>query len=265
MKVNNKKVILTGAADGIGKELAKILINKGCTVYGLDINGENLVKLKRELNTDKFIPYTIDVSKKENLDGFKKWLLDNHGSVDILINNAGVVQPFINVNELEDDMINRVMNINFFAPLNMCRLFIDDLVKSEEEGFIVNVSSMAGFFPFPGQSIYGASKAALKIFTEGLYAELSKTKVKTMIVLPGAIHTNILGNSGVKYKDMDTSEAEQNNSYKMTEADDAARQIINGIEKNKFRIFVGSDAKFMNMLYKLNSKKAIEFINKKMG
>ena len=119
---------------------------------------------------------------------------------------------------------------------------------------------MGGFFPFPKQTIYGSSKAALKIFTEGLYAELSNTNIHVMIVLPGGMATNITTNSGLDMK-MDSSSS----SYKMTTAEDAANQILKAIYKNKFKIFIGSDAKFMKFLYKLNSKKAIDFINKKMS
>lgn len=260
MEVKDKKVILTGAADGIGKELTKQLLNKGAFVYGLDINGEKLAKLKDELNTDRLVTYIVDVSSKENLINFKEQFIKDNGRVDILINNAGIVQPFLNIEDLQDDVISRVMNVNFYGPMNLCRLFIKDLINNEKGGFIVNVSSMAGFFPFPGQGIYGASKAALKIFTEGLYSELKSKNVGVMIVLPGAIETNILENSKVEY-----GTSKDGSSYKMTSASDAASQIIKGIEKNKFRIFVGGDSKFMNFIYKLNSKKAISFINKKMG
>ena len=152
------------------------------------------------------------------------------------------------------------MNVNFHGPVNLIRHFLGDLQRDKNERYIVNVSSMGGFFPFPGQTIYGASKAALKIFTEGLFAELEKTNVRVMIVLPGAMNTNITTNSNVK---IETSKEESN--FKMLEPSVAASQIINGIEKNKFKLFLGSDAKFLKFLYKLNSKSAISFINKKMN
>ena len=81
-----------------------------------------------------------------------------------------------------------------------------------------------------------------------------------MIVLPGAMATNISKNSGLEVKESSSS-----SSIPMLSASDAADQIITGISKNKFKIFVGKDAKFMRLLYKLNSKKAIDFINKKMA
>jgi short-subunit dehydrogenase len=130
---------------------------------------------------------------------------------------------------------------------------------NRDEAYIINISSMGGFFPFPKQSIYGASKAATKLFTEGLYAELLDTKVKVMVVFPGAISTDILKNSNVS-----VTTTKENSSYKMTSPEDTASQIIKGINKNKFKLYIGSDSKFMNFLYKMNSKSAINYINKKM-
>lgn len=260
MEVFQRKILITGASGGIGKELVKQLLYKGAIVYGVDINKKGLKQLEEELNNPNLKTYQLDISDQKEITKFHKKFIKENGNPDILLNNAGIVQPFIKVIDLTDEIIEHVMNVNFYGPLNLIRLFLPNLIEKQTEGYIVNVSSMAGFFPFPSQSIYGASKAALKIFTEGLYAELKNTNIKVLAVMPGAIETDILKNSGVEYKtDKDAS------SYKMTSAYDTAYQIINAIEQNKFRIFIGSDSKFMNMLYKLSPKKAIDFINKKMN
>lgn len=258
MKIEGKKIIVTGGASGIGKELVTQLLKEGAFVSAVDINQDNLTKLTDELKNANLKTYVADISKKESLETFKNSYMHDNEYVDILINNAGIVQPFVQLEDLDDATINRVMNINFFGQLNLIRLFIKDL-KLRKEAYIVNVSSMAGFFPFPKQTIYGASKAAVKIFTEGLYAELLDTNVHVMAVFPGAIHTDILKNSGVEIKNTGGS-----SNYKMTEANDAASQIIMGIKKNKFELYVGSDSKFMHWLYNFNSKMAIEKINAKM-
>ena len=260
MEIKRKNVIVTGAASGLGKELTKQLLKKGCNVAAVDINHDNLEKLKEELNSSKLKTYVVDMGSDESIKKFRVDYKKDYSDVDIIINNAGIIQPFVKVEKLDDVTINRVMNINFFGPVNLIRYFMEDLTKDRSEQYIVNVSSMGGFFPFPGQTIYGASKAALKIFTEGLYAELEKTNVRVMIVLPGAMNTNITTNSNVK---MDTTKEESN--FKLLEADVAAATIINGIEQHKFKIFLGNDAKFLRFLYKINSKWAISFINKKMN
>ena len=259
MELRRRNVIVTGAASGLGKELTKQLIEKGCRVAAVDINEENLVRLREQINNRRLKTYVVDMSSQDSIKNFRADYIKDYSDVDIIINNAGIIQSFIPVSELDDKTINKVMNVNFFGPLNLIRYFMEDLTKDKYEQYIVNISSMGGFFPFPGQTVYGASKAALKLFSEGLYAELSETNVHVMVVFPGAINTNITGNSGVTMN-VDASSS----SYKMLEASEAAREIIKGMEKNKFKLFLGSDSKFLRLLYKINSKWAIRYINKKM-
>ncbi len=259
MEVKNQDVIVTGAASGLGLELTKQLLNEGANVAALDINEENLEKLKLDLKNENLKTYVVDMGNSESILKFKEDYKKDYNDVNIIINNAGIIQPFIKVGALDDKTINKVMNINFFGPLNLIRYFMEDLTKEQKERYIVNVSSMGGFFPFPGQTVYGASKAALKIFTEGLFAELDNTNVRVMIVFPGAMDTNITKNSNVEI-----ATTGENSSYKLLSPVVGANQIINGIKKNKFKVYLGSDTKFLKFLYKLNSVWAIRFINKKM-
>ena len=260
MELRRRNVIVTGAASGLGKELTKQLIDKGCRVAAVDINEENLKKLALDLNTDYLKTYVVDMGDFESIKKFREDYKKDYSDVDIIINNAGIIQPFVKVGDLDDNIINKTMNVNFFGPLHLIRFFMEDLTKDRKEQYIVNVSSMGGFFPFPGQTIYGASKAALKLFTEGLFAELEKTNVRVMIVLPGAMATNITKNSHVE-----VSSTEENSSFKMLSPAVGASQIIKGIKKNKFKLFLGSDSKFLRLLYKINSIWAIKYINKKMS
>lgn len=259
MQINKKNVIITGAASGVGKELTKQMLKKGAYVAALDINEENLSILKQELNSKRLKTYKVDMGNAESIKSFTEEYRKEF-DVDIIINNAGIIQPFVKVENIEDNVIDKVMNVNFFGPVNLIRYLMKDLTKDRKKQYIVNISSMGGFFPFPGQTIYGASKAALKIFTEGLYAELEKTNVKVLIVLPGAMNTNITKNSNVEIK---TTKEESN--FKLLEPDIAAYKIIEAIENDKFKLFLGQDSKFLKLLYKINSKWAISYINKKMN
>ncbi|MBR3230175.1 MAG: SDR family oxidoreductase [Bacilli bacterium] len=259
MQINKKNIIITGAASGVGKELTKQMLKKGAYVAALDINEENLEKLKQDLNSKRLKTYKVDMGNAESIKSFTEEYRKEF-DVDIIINNAGIIQPFVKVENLEDNVIDKVMNVNFFGPVNLIRYLMKDLTKDRKKQYIVNISSMGGFFPFPGQTIYGASKAALKIFTEGLYAELEKTNVKVLIVLPGAMNTNITKNSNVEIK---TTKEESN--FKLLEPDIAAYKIIEAIENDKFKLFLGQDSKFLKLLYKINSKWAISYINKKMN
>ncbi len=261
MKVKDKKIIVTGAGAGIGRELTLQLLHMGATVAGLDINEKGLEetkKLAKKFENNLTI-HKVDITDYKGLEKFKKEYYKLHGDIDGLINNAGVIQPFVTVGDLDSDTVNWVMEVNFFGPVNLTRLFLNDL-KLRPEAHILNVSSMGGFFPFPGQTMYGASKAALKLFTEGLYAEAIGTDLKVTIVFPGAIATDIIKNSNVKREPTETD-----GSYKMLSPQVAAFQIIEAMEKDKFQVFVGSDSKFMNFMYKMNPKKAIKLIANKMN
>jgi len=260
MEIKKQNVIVTGAASGLGLELTKQLLAEGANVAAVDINEENLKKLEVDLNSKNLKIYIVDMGNVESIKKFREDYKKDYSDVDIIINNAGIIQPFVKVGDLDDATINKTMNVNFFGPLNLIRLFMEDLTKDKKEQYIVNVSSMGGFFPFPGQTIYGASKAALKLFTEGLFAELENTNVRVMIVLPGAMDTNITKNSNVE-----VATTEESSSFKMLSPVVGASEIINGIKKNKFKLFLGSDSKFLKLLYKVNSIWAIRYINKKMN
>jgi short-subunit dehydrogenase len=120
---------------------------------------------------------------------------------------------------------------------------------------------MGGFLPVPGQTLYGASKAAVKLLTEGLNSELSSTNVQVSAVFPGAVATNIAKNSGVE--DIQGLEEGQG-ANNMLAPDKAAQKILDGIERNRYRIVVGSDAAFMDIVYRLNPRRAAQFIYKQM-
>jgi short-subunit dehydrogenase len=119
---------------------------------------------------------------------------------------------------------------------------------------------MGGFLPVPGQTLYGASKAAVKLFTEGLNSELHETNVHVTIVFPGAIGTNIASNSGVSIGGMSA----ENSKIKMTSAKVAGETIMTGIEKNRYRVLIGSDAKMMDFFYRLMPRHAARIIYQQM-
>jgi short-subunit dehydrogenase len=153
------------------------------------------------------------------------------------------------------------MSINFYGTVYMVKAFLPHLLK-RPEAHIVNISSMGGFLPVPGQSIYGASKAAVKLLTEGLYSELKGTNVNVTVVFPGATQTNISENSGLKVPK--SASKSQKQDFPMLPASEAAEIIVRGISANRFQVFVGKDSKFMNLLCRINPKFATNFIAKQM-
>jgi short-subunit dehydrogenase len=174
---------------------------------------------------------------------------------------AGIVQRFVKIRELDFNEIERVFNVNFWGMVNVTKAFLPHLLQ-RPEAHIVNTSSMGGFLPVPGQTAYGASKAAVSLFTDGLHSELLETNVHVTAVYPGAIATNISANSGVTI-DMKMATAKQV-KMKTTSPVVAAEIIVDGMEKNKYHILVGSDAKMMDFLHRLMPERAAAIIFSQM-
>ncbi|MDX9930477.1 MAG: SDR family NAD(P)-dependent oxidoreductase [Bacteroidales bacterium] len=265
MKVKDKTIIVTGGANGIGRELVLALLRKGSRVAAVDINEEALketMSLAGDLAVNLSV-HRVNITDRAQVEALPASVIAKHGTADALINNAGIIQPFVRVNDLGFEAAEKVMNVNFYGTLNMVKVFLPYFLN-RPEAHIVNLSSMGGFLPVPGQTIYGASKAAAKLLTEGLYAELAGTNVKVTLVVPGAIATNITGNSGVDIS-MGADSDKKTQGIKPMPAPEAARLIIEGMEKDKYRMCVGKDAKFLVRLYRLSPGYATNLIVRKMS
>ncbi|UQA56167.1 SDR family NAD(P)-dependent oxidoreductase [Polyangium aurulentum] len=263
MKVKNKVVVVTGGGNGIGRELVLALLSRGARVAAVDIHAsaleETLALAGR--NREGLATHTVDVTDRAAVDALPAAVISRFGAVDGVINNAGVIQPFVRLKDLDYAAIDRVMNVNLFGTLYMTKAFLPHLL-ARPEAHIANVSSMGGFLPVPGQTIYGAAKAAVKLLTEGLSSELLGTNVKVTIIFPGAIGTNIAVNSGV----MDSLQMKPGDpSPKMLPPAKAARIILEGIERDRYRVLVGPDAMFMDAIYRLDPRRAARFIYKQMS
>lgn len=264
MKMQEKIIAVTGAGSGIGSELALLLLQKGAKVAAIDLRTEGLEALKQKAGqqADGLSLHTADISDKDAIARLAEEIIKHHSAIDGLINCAGIIQPFVKINDLDHKDIERVMNVNFYGTVFMTKAFLPHLLE-RPEAHIVNFSSMGGFLPVPGQGVYGASKAAVKLFTEALYAELLDTPVKVSVVFPGATATNISQNSGVQAPGASSNNAD---IQKMAlPPKEVAQQIVWGIEKNKVQIFTGKDSKMMNRLYRLNPVYATKLIASKMS
>jgi NAD(P)-dependent dehydrogenase (short-subunit alcohol dehydrogenase family) len=262
MKLQDRIIAVTGGGNGLGRALVLNLLSRGASVAAVDINESALKEtVKRSGDKkNKITTHVVNVSDKDSIEALPNQVISQHGGVDGLINNAGIIQPFVRLTDLDYEAIERVMNINFFGTLYMTKAFLPHLL-TRPEAHITNISSMGGFLPVPGQTIYGASKAAVKLLTEGLNSELLSTNVRVTVVFPGALRTNIAANSGVGIG----QNAESAEGASRTLAPNKAAQIIlDGIEQDRYRILVGSDAAFMDLVTRLSPRRAARFIYRQM-
>jgi short-subunit dehydrogenase len=265
MKVQGKILVVTGAGNGIGREVSLELLRRGATVAGLDLNPQWLKETKKLAggNSGNFHSFEIDIADRLAVTKLPVAISKKLGAPDALINVAGIIQPFVKINDLDFESIDHVMNVNFFGPLNLIKGFLPGLLK-RPEAHILNVSSMGSYAPVPGQTMYGATKAALNMLTEGLRSELKETNISLTLAWPGAIGTNIAGNSGVSFGSGELTKAQKKMAAQVTSAIDAGRMIVDAIEAKTNRIYIGSDAKVMGNLTRIAPDFAANLIYKNM-
>ena len=263
MKVQNKVMVVTGGGSGMGRELVLALLARGASVAAVDINAATLEETRSLAGSqrDRVSTHVVNITDRALVEALPEQVIARFGAVDGIINNAGIIQPFVRLKDLDYAAIDRVVNVNLFGTLHMTKAFLPHLL-ARPEAHITNVSSMGGFLPVPGQTIYGATKAAVKLLSEGLNSELLGTNVRVMVVFPGAMATNITVNSGVTISL--TSDKAESRSFKALAPAKAAGIILDGIESNRYRVLVGSDSTFMDALYRLHPQRAARFIYNQM-
>jgi NADP-dependent 3-hydroxy acid dehydrogenase YdfG len=236
--------VITGAGSGIGRALAERMSGMGCPVALCDWNEEGLEETAAGLDGPVFTR-KVDVSDRLAVMAFasdtKDWAPKPFG---MFINNAGVtVSQLASEAATEDD--EWVMNVNFWGVVNGTRAYLPILLE-QGDGAIVNVSSIFGMIGYPAQSMYCASKHAVRGYTESLRHELRDTDIRVCTVHPGGIKTNIVKNARFHKDDLgntDRTVLEKDfDKVAKTTPRRAAKIIQTGVDKNKPRIMVGPDA-----------------------
>ena len=259
MNIRGKVFVVTGGGNGIGRALVLELLSRGARVAAVDMSQlglSNTVEIAGG-QAEFLSAHIVDITEKAAVYSLPDSVMAAHGTVDGVINCAGIIQGFEKFEKTGIEEIQRVVNTNLYGTVFMIKAFFPHL-KCRPEACIMNISSMGGLFPVLGQTVYGFSKAAVKLLTEGLYQELQGTNIHVSVVFPGGVNSNIMKNSGVA---VNKKLEKLQGMIKITMPGKAARVIIDGIERNRSRIFVGMDVKAMNLLYKLSPQGAPRIIS----
>ncbi|MBC7172503.1 MAG: SDR family NAD(P)-dependent oxidoreductase, partial [Polyangiaceae bacterium] len=229
---------------------------EGGHVAGFDLNEDAMNETASLVRAagGRCLPFQGDVSKAESAEEFLAAVLAEYGAVDALVNNAGIIQPFVHFRRMTLQQVERVFGVNWYGIVHMTHAFLPKLIERPEAS-LVNVSSMGGFCPVPGQGVYGASKAAVKLLSESLVLELKGTGVRVTTVFPGGVRTNIAANAPDISEADKKKQLEKGGAYGTT-AEDAARTIVRAIETGKERVTIGPDAKLLDALTRLAPRSA---------
>lgn len=245
----DKVVVITGAGSGIGRALAIEFSKLGAILALNDFNADTLNETKNIINPVGVKIYTeaFDVGDATAMFEFANNVKASLGAADIIINNAGVAikgQALLNM-VLEE--MKWLTNINYWGVVNGSKAFLPQLLEKSEAA-IVNISSVIGLVGFLHSTAYSASKFAVRGFSESLMLELTDTSVSVHCVHPGGIKTNIVKAAKVRSGgDAISKDSEFENKYLTCSPEKAAKVIINGIKKKKFRILIGKEAYAMEL------------------
>jgi len=263
MKVDGKVMVVTGGGAGIGRQVVLELLRRGALVAAVDLREEGLAETARLASAgDRLATLTGDVGDAAAMSALPGRVAASLGPVDGVVHVAGIIQPFVRLKDLTHVDIDRVLRVNLQGTLNVDRAFLPGLLE-RPAAHLVNFASMGAYLPVPGQTVYGASKAAVKLLTEGLYAECIGTSLEVSLVLPGAVATDITRNSGVTVP-VGAAAEDAGRNFPTTSAADAARIVVDGMEAGRLHIYVGRDAKLMNLFSRIAPRRAIHLIEKKM-
>lgn len=250
---NNKVVAITGAGSGIGQALAVSLAQLGTHLAISDVNEANVASTAAQCQSHGVTVkhYKLDVSSRNAIYAHAEEVVRDFGKVNMIINNAGVA-VHASVRELTDDDFHWLMNINFWGMVHGTRAFLPHLIASGE-GHVVNLSSIFGVVGVPKQGAYNASKFGIRGFTEALRQEmkLEKLPVGVSCVHPGGVKTNIARAARKGTSDAQKDIATTFEEFALTTPTQAARTILNGVRSNKGRIFVGRDARVIDLIQRL--------------
>ena len=191
--LNNKTVWITGASGGIGKEMAIQMAKAGAKIILTARSVDKLNAVKDSLQGDGHLVYPMDLLEADKIPNGVKAVLAKVGSIDVLVNNAGVSQRSLAKNTtMEVDR--RIMELDYFSKVAMTKSLLPHLLE-RQQGLIISISSVAGKMGTPMRTAYCAAKHALIGFMDALRAEVHADNIKVMVVTPGSVQTDISVNA----------------------------------------------------------------------
>ncbi|MFQ9514419.1 MAG: SDR family oxidoreductase [Eubacterium sp.] len=194
MRFEGKSVVVTGASSGMGRKIALDFAREGATVVAVARRKERLEELQKEAESlaGKILPYPGDVSLQEVNEGMIDYAIKECGKLDVLVNNAGIMDEFIPVGELSNELWDKVMKVNLDGPVFAMRKAVQVMAEQETAGNIVNVASIGGICGARAGVAYTASKHALVGVTQNTAYMYAPQKIRCNVICPGGVETEVM-------------------------------------------------------------------------
>ena len=193
MRFEGKCVVVTGASSGMGRKIALDFAKEGATVIAVARRLERLEEIAKEADgfAGKILPYQGDISLEEVNNGMIDYAVKECGKLDVLVNNAGIMDEFTPIGELTDELFNKVMAVNLNGPIYAMRKAVQVMLEQETKGNIVNIASIGGICGARAGVAYTASKHAIVGATKNT-AYMYAGKIRCNVVCPGGVETEVM-------------------------------------------------------------------------
>jgi short-subunit dehydrogenase len=251
--ISGRTIAITGAARGIGLATARALLKRGARVVIGDRDVDALSSAMTDLQRfGSASGHPLDVTDRESFAAFlDKARADGGGRIDVLVNNAGVmpIGPFL---EQSERAVRSAIEVNFYGVLTGCRLVLPEMVR-RGSGHIVNIASLSGLIPVPGQAVYVGTKFAVVGLSVALADEFAPRSVEVTVVMPPFTSTELIsGTSGTPAK-------------RPAQPEDIAAAVVRALERPKTHVSVPGPLRFVAALASMLGPRGRRWLNKRFG
>jgi NAD(P)-dependent dehydrogenase (short-subunit alcohol dehydrogenase family) len=254
MKTLRERVaVVTGGGSGIGRALAQTLAAEGCHLALADVSEAGMAETAARLAPSgvRVTTHVTDVANREAMRALPDAVLAAHGAVHVVVNNAGIT-ALARFDELTEAELDRIVGVNFWGVVHGCRFFLPHLQRADE-AHLVNTSSMAAFTGMPFQTMYCATKSAVRGFSQALRAELGGSRIGLTTVFPTAVRSNIMGSASGPHQETvrRLSGLLQRHGYP---AERAARKIVRAVRRGRPEVRIGGQSYAIDVMQRLSPR-----------
>jgi len=246
MQLRGKKCFVTGAASGMGRATAQRLGAEGARLILTDIDGPGLARAVAELRAggaEVLAQRALDVTSAEAVSAFAAHLHAEHGSMDALLNVAGI-SVWGAVDQLTHEHFRRCIEVNLMGPVHVLTCFLPAMIAARRGGHVVNVASAAGLLGLPWHAAYSASKFGLRGISEVLRFDLRQHGIGVSLVCPGAVDTPLVRTVqlvGIDTSRPDVQALRARFQRHAVSPEAAARAIVRGMKHDEYMVFTSPD------------------------